>query len=146
MDTFSQLGVIMYGGPMYGRDKIAMAVEQKMEELLARPEVQKEIADAIEASALSAITEETKRRTKDYIQEYSGSFRDNVRSSVDKYMESHKDEIQVRVNEAMEKAMQESTIFLEVAKDQFSRFLGKLANDAVNRAVTKQAKKTAKKS
>jgi hypothetical protein len=136
--------MFMIGGPMYGRDKIAMAVEQKMEELLARPEVQKEIQDAIEASALQSITEETKRRTKDYIQEYSGVFRDKVRAGVDAYLEAHKNAVQARVDEAMEMAMAESTIFLEVAKYQFAKFLGNLASEAVEKAVVRKAKKDAK--
>ena len=130
---------------MYGFEKIARSVETKFEEIVTRPEVQKEILEIVEAEALPLVHEATRRRVKEYTLEYRSFFQDLVRNRVDDWIKQHQAEIQVMCNKATEEAMKDTTVFQEIAKAQFSRALNIMASEAVQRAVTKQEKKAAKK-
>jgi hypothetical protein len=134
----------MVGGLMYGSEKILRAVESKIDEVLGRPDVQKEMQDAIDSSVLGMITEETKRRAKEHIQDCRGAFHRQVQSGCDKYLEDHKEEIMERIEKATLEAMKDETILQAVAKDQFGRFLGKMAGEAVERAMIRKTKKDTK--
>ena len=128
----------------YPFEKASKIVADKAEEVLGRPEVQKELSDAIEACVREEVGEEIRRRTKDYVCNYSSGIKDAVRKGVDAWLEAHRAEVQAQIDSAAEKAAVDETVYQEVARHQFARFLSDMAGQAVHKAMARKAKKAAK--
>ena len=126
------------------RDAVEVSVSKKLAEILARPEVTKEIDDVAETALRAQLPDVVKEVAKHQLESYNAAFKPMVKKAVDAWVESHREEIGVMAEEAAFQAMQDPTVFQEAAKYQLAAYIGKIANDAVIKATLRQAKKTAK--
>jgi len=124
---------------MYGTSAtVAGIVEKKVSEVLSRPEVQKEIESAVEAGVLGELPESIKKMAKANIDRWDTPLRESVQKSVERWLGAHADEIQALADAAAEKAVQETGIFEDVARRQFTHFLSGLAEKAIEKAAAKR--------
>lgn len=63
-----------------------------------------------------------------------------IQKAVDAWLKAHAEEIRAKVEEAAERVVGETTLFEEVARQQFTHFLSKMAEAAVEKAAAKKGR------
>jgi hypothetical protein len=129
---------------MAAEDAVSRAVDSKLAEILSRPDVVAEIDATAEKALADRMPEAVMEAAKTQLGSYNAAFKPMVQRAVDEWVRSHAAEIAAKAEEFAAKAMEDPTIFAEVAKYQLSSYIGKIANDAVVRATQRQAKKAAR--
>jgi len=129
---------------MAAEDAVSRAVDNKLQEILTRPDVVAEIDATAEKAFADRMPEAVMEAAKSQLGSYNAAFKPTVQRAVDSWIEGHRAEISAKAEEFAAKAMEDPTVFAEVARYQLSNYIGKIANDAVSRAAARQAKKAGK--
>jgi len=126
---------------VYGASaNVMQAVDKKIDEVLSRPEVQKEIEAAVEAGIREELPASIQKFVKNSVERYDTPLRKSVEEAVDAWLKAHAEEIRAKVEEAAERVVGETTLFEEVARQQFTHFLSKMAEAAVEKAAAKKGR------
>lgn len=130
---------------MYIERHLMEEVARKAVEVIERPEVKKEISDLIEDAVLKSLPEETRKCATSYMaSSYDSPFRVVVQKCTTEWIETNTDAIREATEKAAMKVLTESSVYEEVVKYEFQRYLIKLADEAVKKAMAKQVKKDKK--
>ena len=134
----------MFGPNSYIVERI---IVEKMNEILSRPDVLAEVQNTAEAQMVADLETQTRRYVKEYLSNYSGGgLRDLANESIDNWIKNNKDRVEQTIGDTVQKVLDEDTMYEQVVRDKFHRFLHKAADSAIEKSLARRDKKEKKKS